>query len=123
MENYILVVRGADPARILPTKEDVTDFMNQWLAWRTLLDEQGRLVLSTQLDYGGKVIYGSGKELLDEPIKTNGKIIGGYLLIKAGSMDEAVEVSMGCPALRLDGIVEVRAFKNVFHGGAFMPAG
>ena len=35
-------------------------------------------------------------------------IIGGYILIKAASLDEAVEIAKGCPAFELDGTVEVR---------------
>jgi hypothetical protein len=122
MENYILIVRGIDPAAVLSTKEEVEGFMNQWLEWRKLLDEQGRLVLSIQLDYAAKGVKGKDKSIFNDPVKTDGKMIGGYLIIKTESLDEAVEISKGCPALELDGSVEVRAFKNVFHAGAFVPA-
>ncbi|MDP9048091.1 MAG: YciI family protein [Bacteroidota bacterium] len=121
MENFILIVRGVDPTTVLASKEEVAGYMNQWTGWRTRLDEKGHLVLSIQLD-SAKVIYGKAREALNEPLKNNGRSIGGYLIVKAESMDEAIRISNECPALDLDGSVEVRSFKNVFHGAAFTPA-
>ena len=34
--------------------------------------------------------------------------IGGYIIIKAGSIDEAAEISKDCPILAMGGNVEVR---------------
>jgi hypothetical protein len=121
MENYILIVRGVDPSMVLSSKEEVAGYMNQWTEWRTRLDEKGQLILSIQLD-SAKVIYGKEREALNEPLKNNGRSIGGYIIVRAESMDEAILISNDCPALDLDGNVEVRSFKNVFHGTAFTPA-
>jgi hypothetical protein len=123
MENYILMVRGVDPGTVLSSKEAVAGFMNQWAEWRTQLDRLGTLVLSIQLENNAMAVTGKEMTILKEPFKTDGKIIGGYLIIKAADMNQAIEIAKGCPALKLDGSVEVRAFKNVFHGGAFIPAG
>jgi hypothetical protein len=35
--------------------------------------------------------------------------VGGYTIIKADSLDEAAEISKGCPILQIGGSVEVRA--------------
>ena len=35
--------------------------------------------------------------------------IGGYIMIRAESLDEAAEISKGCPILTIGGNVEVRA--------------
>ena len=35
--------------------------------------------------------------------------IGGYSIIKANTLEEAVEISKGCPILSVNGNVEVRA--------------
>ncbi len=37
-----------------------------------------------------------------------GQTLGGNLVVKAASMDEAVEISKGCPILLMGGAVEVR---------------
>ena len=41
-------------------------------------------------------------------VPQNEYVIGGYILIKAASLDEAVVIAKGCPAFELDGTVEVR---------------
>jgi hypothetical protein len=123
MDNYILLVRGVDPGTVLSSKEAVAGFMKQWAGWRTQLDRHETLVLSIQLENRAMAVAGKEMAIFNEPFKTDGKIIGGYLIIKAADMDQAIEIAKGCPALELDGSVEVRAFKNVFHGGAFIPAG
>jgi hypothetical protein len=41
-------------------------------------------------------------------------MVGGYLLCKAGSYDEAVEIAKGCPVLESDtGVVEVREIQEL----------
>lgn len=34
-------------------------------------------------------------------------VLGGYVVVDAGSLDAAVEIAQGCPALRHDGGIEV----------------
>jgi hypothetical protein len=39
--------------------------------------------------------------------------IGGYTMVKANSLDEAVELAKGCPILAVGGNVEVRPIVSV----------
>ena len=41
-------------------------------------------------------------------VPQNDYVIGGYILIKAATLDDAVEIAKGCPAFELDGTVEIR---------------
>jgi prepilin-type processing-associated H-X9-DG protein len=36
------------------------------------------------------------------------EIVGGYIIVKANSIDEALELANGCPILFMGGHVEVR---------------
>jgi hypothetical protein len=40
-------------------------------------------------------------------------MIGGYFLIKAENLEEAVEISKGCPGFEFGGTVEVREVMEV----------
>jgi hypothetical protein len=46
--------------------------------------------------------------IADGPYTEIKESIGGYSIIKAGSLDEATEISKGCPVFLNGGSVEVR---------------
>ena len=61
---------------------------------------------------------GNKKVISDGPFMEGKEMVGGYLICKANTIDEAVEISKGCPLLEYeDGIVEVREIqvKNVMR--------
>jgi hypothetical protein len=60
------------------------------------------------LDGTGKVVRGKAKVVTDGPYAESKDAIGGYLVIEAKDLAEAVELSKGCPVLEGEGSVEVR---------------
>jgi hypothetical protein len=44
----------------------------------------------------------------DGPFAESKDIVGGYTLVQARDLDEAVELSKGCPIFEGEGVVEVR---------------
>lgn len=78
------------------------------------LKEQGKLLGAQPLTPEGKVVRGSKKVVSDGPFMEGKEMVGGYLACKADSLEEAVEISKGCPILEFDnGIVEVREIKEL----------
>lgn len=79
-----------------------------WQEWMADLSAKGLLA-----DNGNR-LHSSGKVLKAEGLVTDGpyvevkELVSGYMLIKAGSMDEAVLIAGGCPILKTGGCVEVR---------------
>jgi hypothetical protein len=54
-------------------------------------------------------VKGVSNKILDGPFTEGKDIVGGYLLIKANDMDDALALSKGCPTLDgTDGTVEIR---------------
>lgn len=89
--------------------EQMQASMEQWNVWMGQLAQQGKLVGGQPLFPNGKVLKGTAKKITDGPFTEGKDIIGGYLLIKANDLNEAVELSKGCPTLTVDsGTVEVR---------------
>lgn len=80
----------------------------QWQAWIGALAEQGKFVSTNRLMDHGKIVSGSKKAITDGPFTEGKEIIGGYLILKAASIDEAVELAKGCPVLSHESRVEVR---------------
>ncbi len=78
------------------------------------LTQQDKFVGAQPLNGTGKQITGSKKVVTDGPFMEGKEMVGGYLICKAASYDEAVELSKGCPILDFDdGIVEVREIQEL----------
>ena len=57
------------------------------------------------------MVKGRAKSVTDGPFAEGKEIVGGYLIVEAGSLDAATELSKGCPIFGEDdnGTLEVRA--------------
>jgi hypothetical protein len=53
-------------------------------------------------------VKGKQKIITDGPFAEAKELVGGYTLIEARDLEQAVELSKGCPILEVDGAVEVR---------------
>ncbi|MCU0335123.1 MAG: YciI family protein [Chitinophagaceae bacterium] len=83
-----------------------------WNAWMQGLAEKGLLAGGDALNVSGKHVAGSKKVVADGPYAIGNDMVGGYLLVHASDIDEAVEISKGCPILEEDGSVEVRPIQQ-----------
>jgi hypothetical protein len=52
-------------------------------------------------------VKGEGKSVTNGPFAEAKDAVGGYTLIEARDLDQAVKLSMGCPIFEVDGEVEV----------------
>jgi hypothetical protein len=109
MKEFLLVFRRAaagNEGTLSP--EQMQAMMKPWQDWMGSLAAQNKLVSS------GNRLASDGKVVKPNNIITNGpyveikEAIGGYIIIRAESLDEAAELSKGCPILSLGGTVEVR---------------
>ncbi len=84
------------------------------MEWMKNMSAKGVVVGTNGLDITGKVLRGPrGASVTDGPYPESKEIVGGYVLITADSMDQAVDIARDCPGLDYHMAVEVRA---VMHG-------
>jgi len=90
---------------------DRGDVMHDMLAWTAGLVEQGSLRGGAPLQASGQArsvrSRGGAASATDGPYAETKEVIGGFCLIDAPSMDEAVAIAQSCPAARYGG-VEIR---------------
>lgn len=111
MKEYLFLFRGGDMPE---TPEEAQPHMQRWMEWMGDLSKQGKFVGGQPLNKDGKKVTGSKKMVTDGPFMEGKGMIGGYLICKADSLDEAVEISKGCPILEHEsGIVEVREIEEL----------
>jgi hypothetical protein len=105
---YMLLFRGPHWDRGLPTDE-LQEAMNKVMAWFEGLNERGKVIGGQPLGAEGRIISGTnGRFVVDGPFAKSKEAVGGYLVLQADSLNEAVEIARSTPTLRYGISVEVR---------------
>ena len=110
MSQFVYLYR-MDPANRTQamSPERAQQSMQRWMTWLQDLETKGHLKDRGQpLENGGKVVRGQQKSVTDGPFAEAKDLVGGFSLVEATSIDQAVELSRGCPVLDTGGSVEVR---------------
>jgi len=106
MSEFVYLDRGGEAGR---STERVQQSMQKWMAWFKDLADKGHIADRGQpLERSGKLVRGKQKTVTDGPFAEAKEVVGGYTLIHASDLEEAVELSKGCPILEMEGAVEVR---------------
>ena len=106
MSEFVYLYRGGEAGR---SPEAVQQVMQKWMTWLKDLGEKGHIKDQGQpLEPTGKLVKGKQKTVTDGPFAETKDVVGGYTLIEARDLDQAVQLSKGCPIFEVDGAVEVR---------------
>ncbi|PYR37559.1 MAG: hypothetical protein DMF90_06255 [Acidobacteria bacterium] len=111
MSQYLYLYRIGDSAQqqAMGTPERAQQSMQRWMAWMQELDAKGHLKDRGQpLERTGKVVRGQKRTVTDGPFTEAKDLVGGFTVVEARDIDQAVELSHGCPILEGGGSVEVR---------------
>jgi hypothetical protein len=105
---YMLLFRGPQWDKGL-SPEQLQQAMNKVMAWFEALKEAGKIKASQPLGAQGRIISGKSDGLVaDGPFAESKEAVGGYLLLLADKLSEAVEIARSNPALKYGVTVEVR---------------
>jgi len=106
MTEFVFLYRGGARDR---SPEQMQQMMQKWMGWMKELGAKGHLKDRGQpLERAGKLVQAKQKTVTDGPFAETKDVVGGYTLIEAADLSEAVELSKGCPIFEVDGAVEVR---------------
>jgi len=108
MDEFILIFRHQDGQK-LASPEQMQIWMKQTMDWI------GGIAAQNKFSGGNGLPFDDAKVVWPNNVVTNGpfgeikETIGGYIIVKANSVEEAVESAKGSPVLQGDGnSVEVR---------------
>ena len=94
--------RGLTPDQLQPAMDKV-------MAWFEGLNEAGKIKSAQPLGAQGRIISGTnGRFVLDGPFAESKEAVGGYLVLHAANLNEAVEIARSMPTLSYGVSVEVR---------------
>ena len=106
MSQFVYLYRGAERGR---SPARTQEMMQKWMTWMKQLTDKGYIKDPGQpFEHTGKLVKGKQKTVTDGPFAETKDIVGGYTLIEARDLEQAVELSKGCPIFEVDGAVEVR---------------
>lgn len=111
MEEYALIMRHQDGNKIA-SPEQMQAWMKQTMDWIGGIAAQNKFVGGTGLPFDDArvVITKNSKSIVTNgPFGDIKETIGGFITLRADSIEEAVEFAKGCPVLQGEGnSVEVR---------------
>jgi hypothetical protein len=110
MSEFTYLFRGRETAA---SPEQMQKTMEKWVAWFKELGAKGHIKdTGHPLEHTGKVVKGKQKIVNDGPYAEAKDVVGGYTVIEAVDIQQAVELSKGCPILEVGGSVEVRPIQK-----------
>ena len=106
MTEFVYFYRGYE----LPASpEEMQKKTAKWMTWLKDLSDKGYMKsLGEPLHPDGKVVKGTKRQVIDGPYAEAKDVVGGYSIIMARDIQQAVEFSLGCPIFEDGGSVEVR---------------
>jgi hypothetical protein len=104
---FMLVFRFEPNNNYQATEVELNEMHQHWGAFIGNIAIQEKLVSTHQLSFEGKQIF-ADKSVVEGIHVANNLTIGGNMIVKANSIDEAADMAKNCPILVMGGTVEVR---------------
>lgn len=108
MDEFILIFRHQDGSKNV-SPEQMQVWMKQTMDWIGGIAAQNKFVSGTGLPFDNAKVVHFNNVVTNGPFGEIKETIGGFIIVKARSVEEAVEFAKGSPVLQGDGnTVEVR---------------
>ncbi len=108
MNEFILIFRHQDGSKIA-SPEQIQIWMKQTMDWIGGIAAQNKFTGGNGLPFDDAKVVWPNNVVTNGPFGEIKETIGGYIIVKATSVEEAVEFAKGSPVLQGDGnSVEVR---------------
>jgi hypothetical protein len=106
-QEYMVLIRGGewqDNASL----EEIQKMLSNFQAWFEKLSAAGKVKRGQPLADEGKVLSRKNEQIVDGPFAESKETIGGYFLLTANSLEEAVAVVKEFPGLEHGCTIELR---------------
>jgi hypothetical protein len=110
MEKFMLIFHGGVKEDASP--QQLQENMGKWMEWIEKLSKDGKYVSGEPLLPGGKLVTGK-TTVTDGPYTEGKEVVGGYFVINAKDMDEAVAMCKDYPDFQYGGRIQVRQVMKV----------
>jgi hypothetical protein len=114
MKKYLVLFREPDGRTEPHAPEDIARHQANWQAWFARWSQAGNLAGGSSLTLEGRLIEGAdaAQRITPVPHRVGTELVGGFLLLNAGTLDEATDIARSCPIFEFDGYAEVREMQS-----------
>ena len=117
MKEFLFVFRAEHKPVRTASPEEMQAMMKKWMDWIGSIAAQNKLIdRGNRLTTEGRMVK-PGNIVTDGPFMEIKEAIGGYIVVKANSIDEAAELAKDCPIFFINGNVEVRTIVPMDDNG------
>ena len=107
----MFIFHGGMPSTSSP--EQMQANMGKWMGWIDKLSKDGKYVAGEPLLPGGKLITGKNKTVTDGPYTEGKELVGGFFIVNAKDINEAVKLCDDYPDYELGGSIQVRQVMKI----------
>ncbi|MEW6195453.1 MAG: YciI family protein [Bacteroidota bacterium] len=108
MKKFVFLFRQPSYDYSNASPKEMQAVSKKWQDWVSGLTSQGRLVShGPRLATEGKVLKPGGV-VTDGPFVEIKERLGGFIIVRADSLEEATTLAHGCPTVDANGSVEIR---------------
>lgn len=107
MKEFMMIFRHVPNPAYQPSPQEIEAEIKKWQDWIGGIAAQGKFSSTNQLGYEGKTVNSEGV-VTDGPYAAIKEVVGGYVIVKAASLEEAMTMTKGCPVFDHGATVEVR---------------
>ena len=114
MKEFVLIFRMDELPEVKLSPEELTSTMQVWENW------MDKIIANNILVSRGNRLGSEAKTVKKKNVVINGpytetrEIVGGYIIIRAKNIDEAVDIVKGCPAI-IEGRLSAE-IRNIYTG-------
>ncbi len=109
MKDFMFLVRG----HCAPEEGQEHVGMQNFIEWMKDMTAKGQYVGGQPLEANaGRLLMTDGEVLTDGPFMASKEIIGGYVIVKANDLEDAVRIAKTCP-LHKEGNLEIRSLQEM----------
>ncbi len=110
---FLLIFRSASWYQDL-SPEQMQQVVESWVAWMDRLKAEEKWLGGDAVEREGRLVMGKTRVVSEEPFADARETLGGYLVLKADSLEEAVLAAQQCPGLSYGVDVEVRPIASKY---------
>lgn len=111
MKDFMFLFRGPADLKLSPEESQIQ--LKKWFDWIGKLTADQRFAGGGPMGLEAKTIKGPKILVTDGPFAEGKELVGGYLLIRAESLEEAKEMSFGYPDFDKNCSVEIREIVQI----------
>jgi len=114
MSQFMLLIRGGYEKEAQLSPEEIQQRIAQYGEWAGKLQNEGKLVSAEKVKDEGRLLTQENGRLVAHEVELVGDTVGGYFIIEAANLDEAVAIAKESPTFSYEGggMVEVREVDN-----------